>query len=122
MRSPAKLKMDLSSRRGSKHNHPRLSFSLVLHCFLLGTLSILVVGYYLSYKSSKSDALLAEEIRHGGIRVSGLIGRVRHTPHEESSANYDSKATVGYAITITDCSKDDGSRGDFGAVEETSIR
>ncbi|KAL7517855.1 hypothetical protein ACHAWX_002732 [Stephanocyclus meneghinianus] len=54
-------------------------------------------------------------MRHGGIRISGLVGRVRLTPPEESTANYDSKATIGYAITITDCPKDDGSSGDFGA-------
>ncbi|KAL3782470.1 hypothetical protein HJC23_002221 [Cyclotella cryptica] len=107
--------MNIRSRRGTKPSQSRRSLVVLLQCFILTTLAILAVGYYLFYKSSPGNTVLTEGFRHGNIRVSGIAGSVRRHHANDSGGTYDSKATIGYAITVSGCPKDDGSRGDFGA-------
>jgi hypothetical protein len=103
--------LDLNSRRGAKQT-PRLSLKTLLHYFFLLTISILIAGYYLFLKSSQNYVGLVEGYQHGNIHVSGLSG---HNVRSEGDSLYHSKATIGYAVTVSGCPKGDATRGDFGA-------
>lgn len=100
---------NINTRRGAKQS-PRLSFTSLLQYFFLFTSLLLLLGYYSFYKSSKQYEGLSERYQRGGIHVSGLAGHIR-----KQDSKYNSKATIGYAITVSGCPKGDATRGDFGA-------
>jgi hypothetical protein len=91
--------LNLNARRGSNPKRRRIS----LHYFFIGlvltTIIIFTLGYHLFYRSSRRHKGLTEGFRHGNIRVWGLTG------HESSYASdyTNTKATIGYAVTITHC-------------------
>ena len=103
----------LNSRRGEMQRSS-ISPSTILKVFMVCIFSISALGYYRIYKysSSNSHNLIAEGYQHGSIHVSGRVG---HIPLENGDQNYNAKATIGYAITVSGCPKGDASRGDFGA-------
>ena len=92
----------VDTRRGSSGRKRRPpAEEILVQRFFIVALSILFVGYYIHYSRSQDDRL-AEEFSRGHIHVMGLTGHIRHNPND-SPSNYNSKATIGYAITVTHC-------------------
>ena len=107
--------MNLNSRRGAKQqSHLCLGLPLgkILHFFFISTLCLSAIGYYFFFNVTQNNLAITEGFQHGDIHVSGLIG---HNRRDEEDSKYNSKATIGYAITVSGCPKGDASRGDFGA-------
>lgn len=93
----------VDARRGSPGRKRRTSSEeIILQRFFIVALSILIIGYYIYYTRIQEDDGLTEGFSRGNIHVMGLTGHIRHNPND-SPSNYNSKATIGYAITVTHC-------------------
>lgn len=103
--------MNINSRRGQKSTQNRVSLTTLLQYFIILTLLLLSIGYYLFFQSSNQYDGLTEGLQHGNIHISSLTGHIR----KADSSYPNSKATIGYAITVSGCPKGDATRGDFGA-------
>ena len=111
--------MNINSRRGTKqsaasasssasrrrHYHSHLDRFIQL--FILLTATIIIIGYYY-FISSTMLHLSSNNISGGGGGGGG-----DNTAHNKKKK--EAKATIGYAITVSGCPKNNGSRGDFGA-------
>jgi hypothetical protein len=92
--------VNITSRRGATKMH-RLSIDKLVRSLLVGAIAILFIAYNLFYRSQDNQGL-TEGFRHGNIRVSGLTGHISRRAMDSANP-YDSKAIIGYAITVTDC-------------------
>lgn len=91
--------MNLNARRGSNPSkHHRLSLRAILFSFILFTLTVFLLSHSFFHSPLNNEGLI-EGYRRGSTRVLGLAGHTRHTDNDA----YASKATIGYAITITRC-------------------
>jgi alpha-N-acetylglucosamine transferase len=99
--------MNINARRGTAARH-RSNLDRFVRVFLLVTAAVVIIGYYFFLSSALSN------FRRDNIHTSynaATQKQNRVSNNNEKKA----KATIGYAITVTGCPKNDGSRGDFGA-------
>jgi hypothetical protein len=115
--------MNINSRRGTKqsqsaaaaHRHLK-RLDRFIQWFIILTATIIVIG---SYYFIFSSTVLQSNTSDGGDNLSSNNNNIRGGADTASSSvinnNKRAKATIGYAITVSGCPKNNGSRGDFGA-------
>jgi hypothetical protein len=119
---------NINSRRGtsssSRHyHHYHANLDRIIQCFILTTAVIIIGGYYYFISSATSSVLLLHDNNNSGssnihnIRGAGGANsdNKRNNNNNNNNAKAIAKATIGYAITVSGCPKNNGSRGDFGA-------
>ena len=117
--------VNINSRRGAAHrNDQHGCITRLLQAFVAFTVSIIIIGYYYflssaispknNNSSSSSSSIGVENNDIGSVRGNSVPTSRRVKEHNDNG-NQQPKATIGYAITVSGCPKDNGSRGDFGA-------
>ena len=114
--------VNLNSRRGTAHQHDHHDcITRLIKGFVVLSISVIVVGYYYFLSSTISGGANKD------LRGSNDIGRIPLIDVNKSGGGGDGNsrnmrktdkqpiATIGYAVTVSGCPKDNGSRGDFGA-------
>ncbi len=126
--------MNINSRRGTTKQSTAASARHLLHVdrfiqlFILFAATIIVIGYYYFIFSSStvlqqnnnkigsSDYLLSSSNNiRGGRGDTSAANNNGDEQQRQIITNNKAKATIGYAITVSGCPKNNGSRGDFGA-------
>ncbi|KAL7538313.1 hypothetical protein ACHAXR_008477 [Thalassiosira sp. AJA248-18] len=111
---------NLNSRRGAAHQHKHHDcITRLMQGFVVFTVSAIIIGYYyfLSSAISTDTITITDEIKSSGGNDNGGV-RGNDNGSSRGIVEYHGKqpiATIGYAITVSGCPKDNGSRGDFGA-------
>mmetsp|Transcript_207 Transcript_207/g.477 ORF Transcript_207/g.477 Transcript_207/m.477 type:complete len:500 (-) Transcript_207:321-1820(-) len=114
--------VNLNSRRGAAHHHNYQYITRIFQGFVVFTTSVIIIGYYY-FLSSTIPAKInnrsgggddgnendSSGIQRNGIQRNG-ISRITSGHNGKQPI-----ATIGYAVTVSGCPKDNGSRGDFGA-------
>ena len=109
--------MNINSRRGAIPHQQHQFLTRVIQGFIVATLSIIIIGYFyflssaISVGPASSNNIYAISNHDGG-------GTIRGNELQNAGINKNNptpKATIGYAITVSGCPKNNGSRGDFGA-------
>jgi hypothetical protein len=107
--------MKINSRRGAKSHHhssaQHFCLDRLIQTFVIATLSIIVIGYYYFLSTTISAGTNNNAELNSAVGVRG--GDT--TLNNNNLINNNPKATIGYAITVSGCPKNNGSRGDFGA-------
>jgi hypothetical protein len=117
---------NINSRRGTSssrhHRHYHANLDRLIQCFIITTAVIIIGGYYYFISSASSSVLLLHDNNNSGssdihnIRGGGgNSDNNRNNNNNNNAAKTIAKATIGYAITVSGCPKNNGSRGDFGA-------
>ncbi len=108
-----------SSRHHNHHHHANLD--RLIQCFIVSTAAIIIGGYYYFISSAASSVLNYHNIRGGGMAAVKSDNKRDNNNNNNNNNNAAkvpkaiAKATIGYAITVSGCPKNNGSRGDFGA-------
>lgn len=101
--------MKINSRRGAIPQQKTLLLRNLTKICLLVTVSAVIAGYYYFFSTAISI---------------GTVGNKSKAPFSRNNSNRnvrgnnvhpEPKATIGYAVTVSGCPKNNGSRGDFGA-------
>ena len=106
--------VDLQSRRGATQHHDHRIILLIKGFGIFSISAIIIVYYYFftaSFHTGKGPdgVVLSSGNKHDGIPSNGISrNTVRGTPPQPIE-------TIAYAITVSGCPLNNGSRGDFGA-------
>ena len=118
---------NINSRRGtssSSRHHYHVNLDRIIQCFILTTAVIIIGGYYYFISSASSVVVLLNDDNNsggGGRNIHNIRGGGANSDNNNNNNNNNdaaksiAKATIGYAITVSGCPKNNGSRGDFGA-------
>jgi len=130
VQKPTTKMSNINSRRGTSsslrhnHHHYHVNLDRIIQCFILTTAVIIIGGYYYFISSASSSVLLLHDNNNsGGSDIHNIRGgsdnksynNKRNNNNNNNAVKAIAKATIGYAITVSGCPKNNGSRGDFGA-------